>query len=122
MDGIGCEALLDSGAGVSVTDVATLKKMGKTHLIEPNEGMLKAFENSETRIVGQVVVPIAIKCLNVYHRFTVTDEVKGGMTTVLGRDFLQRFGTTEFCWNEGKVRLGKEWIYPKLWLKGLKSR
>ena len=65
-----------------------------------------------------MVVPIAIKCLNVYQRFTVIDEVKGGMTTVLGRDFLQKFGTTEFCWNEGKVRLGKEWIYPKLWLKG----
>ena len=36
---------------------------------------------------------------------------------MLGRDFLQKFGTTEFCWNEGKVRLGKEWIYPKLCLK-----
>ena len=30
---------------------------------------------------------------------------------ILGRDFLKQYGTTEFDWENQKVRIGKEWIF-----------
>ena len=38
--------------------------------------------------------------------------------TILGRDFLFKFGSTEFDWVKGQIRLGEQWITPLLWMRG----
>ena len=44
------EAMLDTGAGVSVTDFTSLKRLGlQKKLIKEQQGTLKAFMNSELR-------------------------------------------------------------------------
>ena len=37
---------------------------------------------------------------------------------VLGRDYLRKFGSTEFNWKNGRVRLRQDWLQPKLLLRG----
>ena len=40
------------------------------------------------------------------------------MTMILGRDFLYKFESMEFDWLNGRVRLGKEWLQPQVWIRG----
>ena len=42
---------------------------------------------------------------------------RGSMTMILGRDFLHKFGSTEFDWLNGRVRLMKEWLQPQVWIR-----
>ena len=42
------------------------------------------------------------------HKFLVLDSPE--RTIILGRDFLIRFKSTEFDWNEGRIRLGEIWL------------
>ena len=119
IDGKEFEAMLDTGAGVSVTDFTSLKRLvllGK--LIKEQQGTLKAFENSETKIIGQVLLETCIGGYKVEQCFSVIEGAKGGMTMVLGRAYLRKFGSTEFDWKNGRVRSGQHWLQPKLWLRG----
>ena len=102
--------MLDTGAGVSVTDFTSLKRLGlQGKLTKEQQGTLKAFENSETKTIGQVLLEICIGGSKVEQYFSVIEEAKGGMTMALGKDYLCKFGSTEFNWKNGQ---------PKLWLRG----
>ena len=37
---------------------------------------------------------------------------------ILSRDFQYKFGSTEFNWETSKVRLGRNWLQPKMWVRG----
>ena len=43
---------------------------------------------------------------------------QGSMTMILGKDFLYKFESMEFDWLNGRVRLGKEWLQPQVWIRG----
>ena len=43
---------------------------------------------------------------------------QGSMTMILGRDFLYKFGSMEFDWLKGRVRLGKEWLQLQVRIQG----
>ena len=55
--------------------------------------------------------------MEVTQRFKVV-KTKRPIKTILGRDFLYKFGTTEFNWSAGKIRLGNMWLTPLLWIRG----
>ena len=52
-----------------------------------------------------------------YQKFKAVKS-QGSMTMILGRDFIYKFGSTEFDWLNGEVRLGKEWLQPQVWIQG----
>ena len=53
--------MLVTGAGVSVTDFTSLKRLGlQGKLIKEQQGTLKAFENSETKLTGHFQLEICM--------------------------------------------------------------
>ena len=109
--------MLEIGAGVSVTDFTSLKRLGlQGKLVKEQQRTLKAFENSEAKIIDQVLLEMCIGGSRVEQCFSVIEEAKEGKTIVLGRDSLREFGSTEFDLKNGRVRSGQDWLQPKLWL------
>ena len=81
IDGKEFEAMFDTGAGVSVTDFMSLKRLSlQGKLIKKQQGTLKAFENSGTKIIGQVLFEICKGGSKVEQCFSVIEEAKGGIT------------------------------------------
>ena len=54
----------------------------------------------------------------VMQKFTLIEPQSGGITIVLGREFLVKLGSTEFDWVNGKIKLRNEWFSPRMWLRG----
>ena len=111
------EAMLDSGAGISVTDIETLTSLGLDQNITTEEGNLRAFDNDVKQSIGYIHLNVGMGSAKVNQKFKVVKS-QGSMTIILGRDFLYKFGSTEFDWLNGRVRLGKEWLQPQVWIRG----
>ena len=106
------EALLDSGAGVSVTDIDTVRALGLEDKILRVEEDLRAFDNDIKKSIGSINLHVKV-CKILKQQIFKVIKSKGSMTTVLGRDFLSKHSSTEFDWQNGQVRLGKVWLKPK---------
>ena len=117
IEGHNYEALLDSGAGVSVTDIDTLEAMGLAQKIVPEEEKLRAFDNDIKKSIGYIHLNVQIADTSVLQKFKVV-KCQGSITIVLGRDFLFKHYSTEFDWLNGQVRLGRKWLKPKVWVRG----
>ena len=110
------EAMLDSGAGISVTDIETHTSFGLDKNKTTEEGNLREFDDVKQSI-GYIHLNIGVSSATVYQKFKVVKR-QGSITLILGRDFLHKFGSTEFDWLNGRVRLGKEWLQPQVWTRG----
>ena len=117
LEGRESEALLDSGAGPSVMDLLTLKKANLKWKMVPWEEDLKSFDDSSKKTVGYVNLQVRVGDVEVTQRFKVIKS-RRPIKTILGRDFLYKFGSTEFDWVKGQIRLGEQWITPLLWMRG----
>ena len=67
--------------------------------------------------MGKVFLTVKVNDSLTEHQFFLVDS-NAGIATVLGRDFLCKFGSIEFSWNTEEIQLGKLLMRPKLWLRG----
>ena len=112
-----CVAMLDSGATMSVIEVQMLKRWNLHNVMKPDPGRLRVFDNRIVPSMGKVSLTVKVNDSLTEHQFVVVD-INAGMSTVLGQNFLCKFGSTEFNWNTGEVRLGILLMRLKLWLRG----
>ena len=94
--------MLDSGAAVPVIDVQMLKRWNLHNAMKHDPDHLQAFDNRILPFMGKVFLNLKVNDSLTEHQFVVVDS-NTGMATVLGRDFLCKFGSTEFNWNTGDV-------------------
>ena len=117
IEGLKWEAMLDSGAGISVTDIETLTSLGLDQNITTEEGNLHAFDDDVKQSIGYIHLNVGMGSAKVNQKFKIVKS-QGSMTMILGRDFLYKFGSMEFDWLNGRVRLGKEWLQLQVWIRG----
>ena len=115
IEGQSSEALLDTGAKVSIMDKETALKFSVE--IKSDKGLLRSFENSIVESEGSTMVSIQVGDMVFQQKFVIVNSSNGHIL-ILGRDFLHRFPSTEFDWENGRVRLGKDWLHPQVWTRG----
>ena len=108
-------ALLDSGAEPSIIDIESLKAMGT------------GYSRSQSRVYGVGTEPVAtLGRANLVVEFGIGHKVKQSFlvlnssvpTVILGRDFLRKFHSTEFDWENYLIRLGADWITSEATILG----
>ena len=104
-------------ATISVIDVHMLKRWNLHNTMKHSTDHLWAFDNRIVPSEGKVFLTVKVNDSLTGHQFVLADS-NASMATVLGRDFLCKFGSTEFTWNTGETQLGKLLMRPKLWLRG----
>ena len=109
--------MLNSGATISVIEVQMLKRWNLHNVMKHGPDRLRVFDNRIVPSMGKVSLTVMVNDSLTEHQFVVVD-INAGMSTVLGQDILCKFGSTEFNWNTGEVRLGKLLMRLKLWLMG----
>ena len=104
-------AMLDTGAAVCVTDLEIVKHIGLHKSIMETKSNLVDASGNAMPIIGAVDIPITVSphLPTVRQRFYVLDS-QSNSNVLLGRDFMQKFGTVSFNFNSRKVRLGTKWI------------
>ena len=96
-------ALLDSGANPSIVDAKSLQVIGVTYARDDSH--VYGVGDTQVPTLGEVIIPIDIGDGREFqHSFLVLDSRQP--TIILGRDFLKRFKSTEFDWENNSVRLG----------------
>jgi transposase InsO family protein len=108
-------AVVDTGAGPSVMSLTRHKAIGSPH-IEVTSSRVFAVGKQEVPVVGRVTVTVELSGESVSHEFSVLDISED--TLIMGRTLLAMFGSTEFDWQEGCVRLGKHRIGTEVLLRG----
>ena len=107
--------MLDSGAQPSIVDKRTLTSMGVEYTSYP--GHIHGVGATPVATLGKVQLVICIGQGNSFkHTFLVIDT--DDSTVILGRDFLSRFKSTEFDWENHKIRLGRNWLPTEANLHG----
>ena len=103
--------MLDTGAAVCVTDLEIVKHIGLHKSIMETKSNLVDASGNAMPIIGAVDIPITVspRLPTVRQRFYVLDS-QSNSNVLLGRDFMQKFGTVSFNFNSRKVRLGTKWI------------
>ena len=99
--------MLDSGAQPSIIDYETLSKLHIGYRVCPSRAHGVCATPIPTRGFVDLQVTIGNECPRM-HRFVVLDSAE--QTIILGRDFLKRFKSTEFDWENRRVRLGSQWL------------
>ena len=100
-------ALLDSGANPSIVDFKSLQKIGREYTKCPSR--VYGVGASPVPTLGRAEITVNIGDGNkVQHAFLVLDSNEP--TIILGRDFLKKFNSVEFDWDNHRVRLGDNWI------------
>ena len=100
------DILFDSGAGISVMSEELFPELvsNKSHKVYGIGGVEYAGEPIECKIL----ISSTWETKHVIKPMPIPDRKN---LLILGRDFLQHFGTTEFDWTNQKVRIGKDWIF-----------
>ena len=100
------DILFDSGAGISVMSEELFPELvsNKSHKVYGIGGVEYAGEPVECKIL----ISSTWETKHVIKPMPIPDRKN---LLILGRDFLQHFGTTEFDWTNQKVRIGKDWIF-----------
>ena len=104
------EFLLDSGADISI---ASFPEFQSKNDIMDNGKIVRGIGG------GQVIGPkknyqIRFSCdhSKIYNIQLSESKLPSKKNfIILGRDFLSQFGSTEFGWEESKIRLGESWIF-----------
>ena len=103
--------LLDSGAGVSIIDSESLKRLNITKQITPTSANLIDASGNQMNILGKVTLSILIK--GIYctksQEFHVIKTSRAA-NILLGRDFMEKFGSMTLDFQHNRVKLGKTWL------------
>ena len=109
MNGRSTNCVLDTGAGVSLTDLGSLEFLGLQDEIKErrknDEGLINA-SGCEMDIIGVVNIPIIIGNKRVSQEFKVLNS-RSHPIILLGRDFMEPFNTVKFDFVKQKVQLGR---------------
>ena len=100
------DILFDSGAGISVMSEELFPEVvsTKSHKVHGIGGVEYAGEPVECKIL----ISSSWETKHMIKPMPIPDRKN---LLILGRDFLQHFGTTEFDWTNQKVRIGEDWIF-----------
>ena len=90
------EAMIDSGASLSVICIDSLRELNLQHRIKPKPETLRTFDNTSIQSVGIISLELNMGKIEVVQRFTVVENKEARMTTMLGRDFQMKFQLVEF--------------------------
>ena len=99
--------MVDSGAQPSIIDTESLEKLGVDCRGRPGRVHGVCATPIKTRGVVDLEVDFGTRH-PVKHKFNVLDSRE--QTVILGRDFLKRFKSTEFDWENHCIRLGECWL------------
>ena len=111
LNGTPTNVLLDLGAGVSIIDEHSLTQIMKSAAMDnANEQLLDASGN-KLIVLGKVTIEIFPKESEqpVAQDFRVVNT-NSCVNILLGRDFLQKFGSVTFNFDTHMVKLGKHWF------------
>ena len=115
LNGHSTQALLDSGAQPSVVDIQSLRAISSEYT--PKRGRVHGVCATPVKTVGEVILRVDVgKGETMEHKFTVLDSSEP--TIILGRDFLSRYSSTEFNWDNHRVRLGNFWLNSEATISG----
>ena len=100
------DILFDSGAGISVMSKELFPELvsTKSHKVYGIGGVEYAGEPVECRIL----ISSTWETKHLVKPMPIPDREN---LLILGRDFLQHFGTTEFDWTNQRVRIGEDWVF-----------
>eukprot|EP00794_Sanderia_malayensis_P000982 gene982-296_t len=103
--------MLDSGAGVSIIDSESLKLLNITEQIIPTSDNLIDASGNRMDISGKVTLNVLIKGTS-HTKPQEFHVVKTNRATniLLGRDFMEKFGSMTLDFKHNKVQLGNTWL------------
>ena len=100
LNGYTTQALLDSGAQPSIVDVRSLNNMGLAYRCR--RGKVHGVCSTPIETMGDVELRVDVGGGEVVnHKFTVLSSPEP--TIILGRDFLRRYASTEFDWENSAI-------------------
>ena len=110
MNGSEMNTVLDTGAGPSLIDLGTLKHIGLQDKIKKrrvDDDDLVNASGHGMDIIGVVDIPVVIKGgKKITQEFKVLNSMSYPIV-LLGRDFMQPFGTVKFDFKKKSVQLGR---------------
>ena len=111
------EMILDSGAGPSVIDIGTIRELGLERQIHRRSGKVYGVGQRPVHLLGNITLEVDVGDEQVVrHTFGLLQDLN--QTRILGRDWLRKFGSTEFDWDTQRVRLGPIWKDTRAILEG----
>ena len=112
--------MLDSGSGPSIIDLCTVRTLGLTSKIVPNEASNVSVEHSKRdlvdasgnkmNIVGTVVITVSLPGTPDRRQTFQVLDANSHSTLLLGRDFMSTFGAVKFDFQNNRVQMGRKWI------------
>ena len=110
INGFKVNAMLDSGAGVSIIDKKTLDELripyelheGKKHLYDASGNLMNVAGVTHF----EVIIPGTKKLMN--QLFYVFEGNDGSGKVLLGRDFMSQYGVVSFDFQNNRVKIKKK--------------
>lgn len=101
-----CNVLLDTGAGPSIIDQDSMKKLNLARFYSSETSIGPVFDASGNRIsvIGALTLPIVIGPVScTAHPIQVVNTSHRNL--ILGRDFMSQFDSTTFHWSRNEVAI-----------------
>ena len=112
MNKLARNAIIDSGAGVSIVDSATLAALNIAQKdIDKSEKELVDASGTAMNITGKAFIDVWVPELNRAYRhpfYILNNELNNKI--LLGRDFMSKIGLISFDFLRNRIRLGNRWI------------
>ena len=117
-------AIIDSGAGVSIIDAATLSDLNISQQdIDKSDEKLIAASGTTMNISSKAFIDVLVPELNRTYRhpfYILNNELHNKI--LIGRDFMKKIGLISFDFIHNHIRLGNQWIncVPPIKKKGIR--
>ena len=100
--------MFDSGASISVMSDAILPQI--VGRLKDSTSVQGIGGSQKTKEVIQCEISLDCGWRGV-HNFKPTRLLSSPHIVILGQDVLSKYSNTEFNWQEGKIRVGEDWIF-----------
>ena len=97
--------LMDTGAGISVTDLETVRHLGLESYITQSQTVQNIYEvsGSNIKVIGNIEVSVKLGSVMCTHIIRVIESKTRNI--ILGRDFMSKFKQTVFNWEKDEIIL-----------------
>ncbi len=117
IEGQAMDAMLDTGAGPSVIDKGSLMKLGVIDKIKSSASVVYGLNNGVVQSIGEIKLKVELN-ESTKKEQTFKVIIADEQVLLLGRNFMNSFGSTEFDWEQGSVRLNDTWFQSKVMMAG----